>query len=465
MIFVRALIVAALACAWPITLAAQTTEGGSGGGSAPQGGDSDGDGAPLTRPFRGLFGLADSGRTGVALVGDLFGAYDDNVAATLPGRAFDPRYQRSGWYSGASAQVQWNWRGERAGLNGWAGGGTNYYPDFSDPFVPSYSAGIGFDRPIGRRNSFRVGQTFQYSPYSLGGLFAGVPGFDDSPLPPIALDPSSDVSGNTIARYSTSVGFTRQLSRASTFTAGYAYSQSDYQSFDRTYRQQHGSVMFTRRLTRHANLRLGYGYRSATSEVGLPGEPRLTNEMQDIQAGVDYNRSIALSMTRRTRVSFSTGTSYLGRTDLSGSELDERRRSRFYVTGTAELAHEMGRTWQTGLVYRRAAGFSELAFEPIVSDSLTASLSGLLARRIEFSAQASATTGHVGDFVRENDDYTSYRATAQLRRAITRHLAARVAYVYYQHDFGNQVRLPLGFPQALERNGVQFGINAWIPIR
>ena len=100
-----------------------------------------------------------------------------------------------------------------------------------------------------------------------------------------------------------------------------------------------------------------------------------------------------------------------------------------------------------------------------MSDSLTASLSGLLARRIEFSAQASATTGHVGDFVRENDDYTSYRATAQLRRAITRHLAARVAYVYYQHDFGNQVRLPLGFPQALERNGVQFGINAWIPIR
>ncbi len=272
------------------------------------------------------------------------------------------------------------------------------------------------------------------------------------------------MSGNTIARYSTSVAFTRQLSRSATFTAGYAYSRSNYQSFDRSYEQQHGSVMFNRQLTRHASLRLGYGYRSATSEVGLPGEPRLTNEMQDIQVGIDYNRSLTLSMSRRTRISFSTGTSYLGRSDLSGSDLDAQRRSRFYITGNATLTHEMGRTWRTGLVYQRSAGFSELAFEPVTSDSVTASLSGLLGRRIEFSAQASASSGHVGDR-RTNDDYTSYRATAQLRRAITRYLAARVAYLYYQHDFANQIRLPIGFPQALERNGVQFGINVWFPIR
>ncbi len=115
----------------------------------------------LTRPFRGLFGLGDSGRTGLALSGDLFGAYDANVAATLPGRAFDPRYQRSGWYAGANSQLQGNWRGERAALNGWAAAGTNYYPEFGNPFVPSYSAGLGFSRPLGQRNSFQLGQTFQ----------------------------------------------------------------------------------------------------------------------------------------------------------------------------------------------------------------------------------------------------------------------------------------------------------------
>ncbi len=95
----------------------------------------------------------------------LFGAYDDNVAATLPGRAFDPRYQRSGWYSGANSQVQWNWRGERAAAERLGGRPARTTTLIStDPFVPSYSARHRF-RPAdwaakqlsgqGRRSSTR----------------------------------------------------------------------------------------------------------------------------------------------------------------------------------------------------------------------------------------------------------------------------------------------------------------------
>ena len=48
---------------------------------------------------------------------------------------------------------------------------------------------------------------------------------------------------------------------------------------------------------------------------------------------------------------------------------------------------------------------------------------------------------------------------------LTRHLAAFVSYVYYKHDFGNDVLLPITFPHALNRQGVNIGVNAWLPLR
>ena len=465
---IQALIVSTLlVCAGPIPLAAQTADPGGQGGSPPQGtegGDGGGDGSALTRPFRGLFGLGDSGRTGASLSGALFGAYSDNIAATLPGRTFDPRFQRSGWYSGANSQLSVNWHGERATLNGWGFAGTSYYPDFDNPLVPSYSGGIGFGRPLGQRNSMQLSTAMTYSPYFLNGFFAGVPQLDELPVTPVTPDPGLDVSGNTIIRYSASAGVTRQLSRAASISAGYTYVRSNYSDYDRTYEEQRGSVTFGRRLTRHASLRLGYGYRSITSTLGVPGIPDITRSVQDINVGVDYNRSFAISMSRRTRVGFGTGTSFVKGSEISGGEFTQGTKSRFYVTGTADIVHEMGRTWRAAAAYRRSAGFSELVFEPVISDSLTGTLSGLLGRRNEVSMTASASTGDVGNN-RPDSDYTSYFANAQFRRAITRHLAAYISYQLYRHDFGTQVRLPIGFPQYLDRQGVNFGLNVWVPLR
>jgi hypothetical protein len=463
----RALIVSTLlVVALPLPLAAQSTESGGGGqeGSAPQGGDSGegGDGPAVTRPFRGLFGLGDSGRTGASLSGSLFGAYSDNLAATLPGRSFDPRYQRSGWYTGANSEVSVNWRGEAASLNGWGFAGTSYYPDFDNPFVPTYSGGIGFSRPIGRRNSMNLSTSVTYSPYFLNGFYPDVPNLDDLPITPVTPDPNLDVSSNTIIRYSARAGVSRQLSRASTISAGYSYWRSDYTEFDRSYEQNHGSITFQRQLTRHASVHLGYGYRSITNHV--LGFPDVTRDIQDIIAGINYNRAFAISMSRRTRVSFSTGSSYVSGSDISGGDFDSGTRSRFYVTGTAEIVHEMGRTWRAAAIYRRSAGFSELVFEPVLSDSISGRLNGLLGRRNEVSVLVSASTGNVGND-RPGTDYKTHLASAQLRRALNRHLAAYVSYQLYKHDFGGQVRLPLGFPNYLDRQGVQFGVNAWLPLR
>ena len=48
---------------------------------------------------------------------------------------------------------------------------------------------------------------------------------------------------------------------------------------------------------------------------------------------------------------------------------------------------------------------------------------------------------------------------------VSRHLAAYERYAYYKHDFAQSIVLPLGFPQDLSRNGVDFGLNFWLPVR
>jgi hypothetical protein len=467
----QALILSALLFwALPSPLAGQTTDAGAGEGTS--GGQGTGDQATegdeastLTRPFRGLFGLGDSGRTGVDVSGSIYGGYDENLLGTLPGQTVDPRFQRSGSYAGANSRLSVNWRGERSSVNGWGSVGSNYYPDYRRPFAPIYTGGIGVIRPFGERNTLFARATATYTPYVLSGFVPDLPSLDPLPVEPVEVDPGTTVSGRTLGRYSTFVGSSRRLSRKATINLQYGYSFTDYSDVSRQYSQHYGSISFQRQLTRHARLRIGYGYRAVHNQAlgGLVDDSALDREMHDIDAGVDYTRSFTLSMSRRTSVSFSTGSSFFTGSSISDAGVSERSRTRFHVTGSATLAHEMGRTWRLSAIYARSAGFSDLVFEPVTSDSVSASLSGLIGRRNEVSFRASTSRGNVGAN-RANNSFNTYVAHGQWRRALTRFLAAQVSYLYYDHDFGESVRLPLGFPHAVNRNGVRAGLTVFFPL-
>jgi hypothetical protein len=445
-------------------LAAQDADPGA-GTPTPQQGTESGENR-MTRPFRGLFGLGDSERTGLDLSGQLYGAYDENVSATGQTQLFDPRYQQSGWYSGGDAQLSFNWHGERASANGWGMAAGNYYfdKDVPEQFVPTYSVGLGFTRPLGERNSLRASQTIMYSPYYLNGFAPGAPSLDDPSVPQPDFDSGLLVSGNTLTRYATSVTVTRRLSRLSSVHAGYNYAFSDYNDVNRLYKQQLMNVGFRRQLTRHATLHVGYGYRTVTNDVSFLTVTSFDRHMHDFDLGVDYSRAFALSMSRRTKLSFTTGSSFIASSDFSGSDVNRSSPSRFFVRGSAQLAHEMGRTWRAALVYQRSVGFSDLVLEPVTSNAVSATLSGLIGRRNELSFSATASKGEVG-FDRQNNNYENYVAQALWRRALTRYIAAQVSYLYYDHDFQQSVLLPVTFPHDLRRNGVRFGLTAWLPLR
>jgi hypothetical protein len=98
----------------------------------------------------------------------------------------------------------------------------------------------------------------------------------------------------------------------------------------------------------------------------------------------------------------------------------------------------------------------------VMADSVTAVLSGLIGRRNEVSLRASTSRGIVAST--SDEDFTSSFASVQWRRALNRFMAAQISYLYYDHDFANAVRLPRGFPQQLDRQGVRFGLTVWLPL-
>ena len=120
---IRALIVTALVVfVSSLPLAAQTAETGGGGAQegAPPQTEGEGNDRGSTRPFRGLFGLDDSGRTARRSPARYSARTTTTSPQRFPGGRLIRAITRSGWYTGANSQLSFNWRGERTSANGWA---------------------------------------------------------------------------------------------------------------------------------------------------------------------------------------------------------------------------------------------------------------------------------------------------------------------------------------------------------
>jgi hypothetical protein len=61
-------------------------------------------------------------------------------------------------------------------------------------------------------------------------------------------------------------------------------------------------------------------------------------------------------------------------------------------------------------------------------------------------------------------NYRSWDASAQIRSAISRNIAAYALYYYYLSDLSAGVAVPIGAPRYVDRNGVRVGITAWLPL-
>jgi hypothetical protein len=416
------------------------------------------------RPYRGLFasGVENTRQSLIANV-SIGGGWDDNILLDLPGvGGQNPSIAEKGSVGSLDGSVSYSAQGRRGILGASLGSSLRYYPSQLEPYVQSHGANVGGSVRLGSRTSLSGGQSLTYQPFTFLALLPV--------LAPASVDGGPDAGdlGASVPRgsfldqatsraeylaYSTNAAFGHQLSSRVTFYSSYVLQRSDTAFLGGSFSSQSGRGGFDLRLTRGLSARLGYMVQDARLVGGTRGV-----RMNNADIGLNYNR--ALSFSRRTTLSFSSGTSALS----SGSQ------TTYQLVGGASLTHELGRTWTALANYGRSVQLVDLLLLPVISDSIQTSVQGLVNRRVQAQAGFLASIGTIGfgDSGRAaaagNGTYDTLQASAGLGYALSRHVQMGVNYAFFRYRFERTILLPQGVPQNVDRQSIRVNLRLWAPI-
>jgi hypothetical protein len=425
---------------------------------------------PSGRPFSGMFGgaapLAGRGRQ-LDVSGSLYGVHlfknnlpivDDGTHAVPPG---------STTYAGGGAQLVYGqyWDHGFAGALGTFG--ESYFPSYkdTDPWIERW--GVmghgGVSGELGRKVSASATGSLSYSPYlqqqnlflngppTIGGPIIGTPGLDFV----VAHQPSAVATANS------SLSF-RIDQRSSVDVYGTLHTRVFTEEDQPSQYDTMAGARYRYRINRYVGVRAGYGLRYARygSDRDLPGQ---TSHV--IDAGLDGGYGQSYALTRRTTFAFNVGSSIFATDQIrqGGDDQQFDPRTRLAVNASADLLHSWARSWSANLGYRRGVSYEVGFYQPFLSDSAFASVGGLFAQRLDFTASAFYTNGSVG-FSGRNNGYATASGRVSLRAALTTNISTYAQYFYYHYLFESGVRLPQYLAPNLDRQGVTVGLSAWLPL-
>ena len=411
------------------------------------------------RPYRGLFGGGFSETTQSLTANASLGAgWDQNVLLGSGLRRSDtlnPRNARSGEYGIGSAGLNYALQRGVFNLGASAVSTTRYYPNLVfNEFVRSHRGSVNASFTFGRTR-FWAGQSLAYQPYNLVSLLflppaEGLADVVELPDEDLSISPFRYTSNATTAGVSHSF----PLGRRGTVGLAYDYARVDVSTRPDVFWRQGASARYTHALTRGLNAYVGYYMYDVWYPRGL-GQSR-HYRVHNADAGIDFNRALSMSLSRRVTLTFTTGSSAFVR----GNEDNVGRRYR--LNGTATLNREVGRTWNARVGYVRGVSFVETFDNPFLYDSVYASYSGLLNRRLRFASRVGASFGNVG--LSGRSPYEAYNGRANLDYAVSRFVSTGVSYSYSRYTFRGTTRLPDGSLPFADRQGVRAYVTAWAPL-
>ena len=142
---------------------------------------------------------------------------------------------------------------------------------------------------------------------------------------------------------------------------------------------------------------------------------------------------------------------------------DTTGRQRYFLLGGSTLSHEMGRTWTSSVSYLRDLNFSSLYHQPVLADTVTALMGGLITSRLSFQSGASYSRGSVG-LVGPNRGLVLASGLVGLQTAVTRYLALGMNYSVYYRTIGSQVVVPSDLARRTETQAVRVYLSTWMPL-
>jgi hypothetical protein len=410
--------------------------------------------APESRPERPYRGVYASGTDQAAQVltvnGSVAAGYDSSATlgardAGLEGLGVNPGRDEGSIYNSYSAGLSYNARLDRFAAGASLSSSARQYPQLDVSTITSHAVSSGLTASLTKNTTVTAGAAATYQ--SRRGFSPFVELGDPSPGQVDAPSADYGTVPTNYYTYSTSAGLTQQLSRRSSLTLNYERQIGEHNSGFGDLTRQSGSFRFTRSLSRYLSLRLGYGYTEARYQLA-----GASYQNHNLDTGVDYSRD--LSLTRRTRLSFSSGATAVQQDNIN----------RYDVIGSARLSREIGRTWSAQLTYQRNVGYNDFVREPLFYDGLNVGIGGLINRRLSFQSGVGATRGVVGVVTQPSDGFYAVTGSAGVNAALTRHLALGLNYTFYHYSFEQAAALTTGLLPLINRHSVNVTLNVWAPV-
>ena len=395
-------------------------------------------------PFGGLFGRTPH-RTGLdyrvfEVRGTGGGQWNDFLSEGTPDK---PKPPFAGGVGIAAATMTYDRKADRLDLR--AGSTVEYRDSITSGTTrgTTVDGGLVLNSRLTTRVSAQMAVSYRHSPFyqfypSSAWLGDGVvvPG-----LP-------YDVQAIGYHNGETRIGGSFQYSKRSTLTASASRGEAWFPtSKDSNVTLSAYEGLWTRRLTRNFALRLGYTHRETRHRTLALG--KLVEEQ--IDAGIDFHR--ALTISPRTTVAFTTHTSIVRQPD---------REPIYRLNGEFALARLFRRTWKLQLDGQRATEVLAGFVQPLLVDSLSLSMSGMLSDRVEFVTMLRGSHGRFG-YEGEHGPFTMATSMTEVKIALTRHLGIFSQYGFYHHDAPTEAFSITALGQ-LSRQTFTAGISAWIPV-
>jgi hypothetical protein len=366
----------------------------------------------------------------------------DNVLGEQPLVVTDDPYRIGGDYGGLSAQLGYS-RGTGASRFSVFGlAGARAYSAMNDMTKPMLSTGTSFNLPAGKRTSLRGTLFAAYAPYSQLAPFISA----GDEMTPFSF--GFAVANRTSQAYGADVGISRQLSARANLALEGGWERAQFEQGQATTGTRTARAMLTQNLSKGLAVHGGYGYQDAYFG---PAEARELTRVHHIDVGVDFNR--ALSFSRRTMVSFGTGSS-IAQNAAGGAQ--------YFLSGQATLSQGIGRSWTAAAAYNRSSIFAQGFRDLLFLDAVSGSVRGQLATRVQLSSGVSYSFGTVG-LGGAAPSIASYTGSSQVQIALTRGVALSASYIYYHYDAPSGATTVPGISQQLGRQALMIGLNGWIP--
>jgi hypothetical protein len=387
----------------------------------------------------------------LTLGANIGGGFDSSLLTATSPTAGDASAVQRTQSSFAQGSVNLDYSLNRRSIGFTASGGTaaSYYPVIKyRPVAARHYVNAGGSYQMSTRASVTGRYSLDFRPFQPLTVLPG-PVVGDAALGPTNLfDNAFGGESESFRSESVNAAFTYGLSHRVDLSGSYGFWRSRSSAAAYNYGTHQAGARATFGLTRNLGVYGGYrfGWSNPDLVTTLPGY-----ETHNIDFGLTFSKP--LSLTRKTTLSFGTGTS--GVTD--------GHTSTYTITGNVRLNHEIGRSWHASAGYMRDAQFDQTFQQPVFSDALGADIGGMITRRLRFDAGGGTSFGRVG-FSGVSNGYRTYFLTSGLGMAITRYLSGGARYTFSRYWFDANVPIPVALLYQTNRHGVSAYLSTWLEL-